>query len=69
MRDWHSMQYETQHRMMTRTHDAALGHQASGSSRLALRRMWRGLVAGFERLNARRRMLDRSTRGYEGGGA
>ena len=46
MRDWHSIQYETQHRMASRTHDAALGQHGNGSARLAIRRLWRGLLAG-----------------------
>lgn len=65
MRDWHSIQYETQHRMATRTHDAALGHQGDGSFRLAVIRIWRGLIAGIAAAKAPQRMDDRSAPGYE----
>jgi hypothetical protein len=64
MSDWHSIQYETQYRMASRIHDAALGRQGHGATRLAVRRLWRGLVVRFAATNARR-LEDRSAPSYE----
>jgi hypothetical protein len=64
MSDWHSMQFETQHRMASRTHDAALGQQGHGATRLAVRRLWRVLVVRFAATNPWR-LEDQTAPSYE----